>query len=73
MATCKGCGAEILWLKTMTGKTMPVDIPPEKRIVIIYDRVIGEERGEVKDSYVSHFATCPQADAFRKKEKADGK
>ena len=33
MARCKGCGAEIDWIRTRTGKNMPVD--PEPVFVII--------------------------------------
>ena len=28
MARCKGCGAEIFWIKTISGKSMPVDEKP---------------------------------------------
>lgn len=64
---CKGCGADIIWIKTMSGKAMPVDAKPEKRIVMLENDVTGTQRGDVRDTYISHFATCPQSDAFRKK------
>lgn len=28
MNTCKGCGAEIIWIKTSAGKKMPIDAEP---------------------------------------------
>lgn len=55
--TCKGCGAPIAWVKTRTSKAMPVDIA---RVVIVTDN------GEVITGRASHFATCPQADRFRR-------
>lgn len=70
-AKCSSCGADILWIKTMTGKAMPLNAKPEKRVVLLTNDVTGLQRGDVRDTYVSHFASCPQADAFRKK--GDGK
>lgn len=64
---CKSCFAEIRWVKTMSGKAMPVDAKPEKRFVITGNNDEGTPVGDVRDTFVSHFATCPQADAFRKK------
>lgn len=68
-AQCSSCGEPILWVKSMTGKPMPLNAKPEKRVVLIE----GDDgtKGAVRDTYISHFATCPQADAFRKK--GDGK
>jgi hypothetical protein len=59
---CKSCGAEILWVETPGGRSMPLNPTPEKRIVL------GVKTGEahVLDTYVSHFASCPQADEHRK-------
>ena len=59
MAKCNGCGAEIKFIKTKAGKMMPVDNKPQTFIDIA---------GNVKTVYISHFATCPQANQFRKKE-----
>jgi hypothetical protein len=67
-AKCKSCFAEIRWVKTYSGKAMPVDAKPEKRFVITGNNDKGEPCGEIRDTYISHFATCPQADAFRKKD-----
>jgi len=70
---CSGCNAEIIWMHTMSGKRMPVDAKSEKRFVVTGNNDEGEPVGAVRDTYVSHFATCPQADAFRKKEAPNGK
>jgi len=64
MAKCKGCGAEINWIK-LNGKIIPIDIKP--KLVYVgcnagYTNIIWE----LKQGYESHFATCPKADEFRK-------
>ena len=81
MAKCKGCGAEIIWVKTASGKAMPCD--PE--LVTYKQRTLGQMKivtpnGEVLSGdpeadpvqatglgYISHFATCPAADRFRRR------
>jgi len=61
MANCKSCGAEIEWGKTGNNKPVPLDMPPEKR----YVRMAGVYL--MCDTWLSHFATCPDADEHRKK------
>lgn len=53
---CKGCGADIVWMKTTAGKSMPVDAETVE---------VGDEVFD-KGHNVSHFATCKKADQFRK-------
>jgi hypothetical protein len=67
MSTCNGCGAAIRWAITPNGRRMPVDAKPEKRIVLD-DVRLGDDppTARVVDTYVSHFATCPKAQQFRK-------
>lgn len=60
---CKGCGAEILWLKTVRGKNMPVDPIGEARII----RNQHDEAVMVQ-TYMPHWATCPKADEFKKEK-----
>jgi hypothetical protein len=60
-SNCRSCNAPILWIVTNPGgKRMPLDAKPEKRFVI--------EGGQAfsRDTYVSHFATCPNAAQHRK-------
>ena len=59
MATCRSCGAEIVWLQTNSGKRIPVDAEtcPDGEA----ERLYQPEHG-----HVSHFATCPQAGKWRK-------
>lgn len=64
-AFCKGCGREIVWaVIDDNGKRVPLDAHPEKRFVFIYG--VPRDRVELKDVWLSHFATCPKADEFRK-------
>jgi hypothetical protein len=59
---CKTCGAKIMWVTTKDGKNMPLDTPGEPRIVLDEKNV-----AHVVRTFISHFATCPEADQHRKK------
>lgn len=56
ISKCKGCGADIIWVKTKNGKSMPCDA--KKQIIVT-------ETGEVVSGYTSHFATCPKSKDFK--------
>lgn len=56
MAKCKGCGADIVWIKTANGKNMPCD---EAKTTIV------TESGETLVGHIPHWATCPQARSFK--------
>lgn len=77
---CRGCGAPIVWVKTLGGKRMPCDANP-----VVYRERAGASgkivtpNGEVLScdldvdpeeatgiGYISHFSTCPQAKRFRR-------
>jgi len=62
--TCKGCGREINWVKTLNGKNMPVDPEPQTMVVTTKN----DKAWVSKTCYVPHWATCPNADDFRKRE-----
>lgn len=79
---CRGCNREIRFIKTVKGKTMPVDPDPVRVIpmlngkpyirkdgVFVYGRIAGDADDDpdskAETAYVSHFATCPEADRFR--------
>lgn len=81
MATCRSCGAEINWIKTKRGKNMPVDPEEVEWGDAENNDVLVSELGdvvhvsrEIRDPhpnlryYISHFATCPQGDDWRKNE-----
>jgi hypothetical protein len=83
---CRSCGAAIIWVKTETGKAIPLDAEPTEGGNIIINVLGGgievahvETVTETKArfdcpipagrvAFVSHFATCPQANTWRKKK-----
>lgn len=81
MAKCKGCGAEIIFIRTAGGKSMPCEpaqLPywarngAKDKIVTPNGEVIscdyaGEIGKETGLGYLPHWATCPAGDRFRKK------
>jgi len=69
MATCKSCGATILWAKTTLGKSIPVDEKPSPDGNLILTNGIVQVVPVVHGAanrFTSHFATCPHADSHRK-------
>ena len=90
---CRACGAEIGFIKTKAFRTVPVDAEPvwikpgDGFGYILPDgsTIQGQLAGDADDdpdgnlieAYISHFATCTEPDAFRKRkggrknEKAD--
>lgn len=75
VTTCNSCEAEIRWVVTAKGKRMPLDADPsfDGRYVFAQrgsDRVsyLGERELEnwTGDKYASHFATCVDADGWRR-------
>ena len=62
-STCRGCGAPIVWIRTAAGKSMPCDAEP------VLSADIGGLAAFEPDGvgHVSHFATCPAAEQFRRK------
>lgn len=70
-STCKGCGAPIEWVLTTGGKKMPVDPEPITVVLQVGKAVEGAEAFRVVTGRQSHFASCPNADAFRKRRRPD--
>lgn len=75
--TCKGCDAPIHWAQVVGGKRVPIDPDPVDNGNLVLVSLAPGERREVRylrrgedagdaPRYVSHFATCPQAEQFRK-------
>ncbi len=77
MSLCRSCGQKIDWIKTERGKNMPVDpdylhwndaedgdviIDASGHVLTVNSKL---SRPNVKGR-MSHFATCPQADRWRK-------
>jgi len=81
---CKGCGAQVIWVKTKNGKNMPCDpnwvrykkIPGGKeRVVTDQGEVLACTTDVDLDDadgfgYISHFASCRRSVAFHRKTKA---
>jgi hypothetical protein len=74
---CKSCGAPIRWAKTEAGKRIPLDPEPRPNGNLLVQDGIAyvHEPGDATDFdqqyYVSHFATCPNADSHRKRDTVD--
>lgn len=78
-AHCRGCGREILWAETRSGKRIPLDPEPSVAGNVVLEQASSSEGGlEVfralflapgsswpSKRYVSHFSTCPAAARFR--------
>ena len=71
---CRSCGARVMWVKTSKGKKMPLDAEPVANgnlvmatlpdaIAVSYDPT---QHGGLS-RFTSHFATCPQSAAWRKR------
>lgn len=58
---CRACKAPIFFAPSPAGKMIPIDAAPEKRIVI-RDGV-----AHVESTFTAHFATCPEAEQFRRR------
>jgi hypothetical protein len=76
MPECKSCGAPLIWAKTIKGHSLPLDAQPspkgnvivtEDGTAMVYrDPSAIAPRYANEPRYVSHFATCPNAETHRK-------
>lgn len=58
---CRSCRTPIKWIKTPSGKNMPVDLASrETRVAIVGDV------GVTTTTYICHFVTCPNANRHRR-------
>ena len=75
---CRSCHAPIVWARTASGKTMPVDAveTPDGNLVLTLgaDGYHVEVVGATDDRprHRPHFATCPDADSWRKRPPTGG-
>jgi len=67
MSVCKSCGAEIIWIETPDGRKCPVQ--REQINVWTHDGLT--EQWRLVKAHEPHFATCPDADKWRKKKDGD--
>lgn len=83
MAQCRKCGAPIVFVRTPKGKWMPCDeglVEYHAGNTPDFDDVVVNDKGEVIRctfdfqcnpdglARIPHWATCPYAEDFRKKE-----
>lgn len=83
MSKCRSCGAKILWAEVVgSRKLIPLDPEPSERGNVKVEqswagipraKTFGSlEALELRDAghelYVAHHATCPDADAWRRKK-----
>ena len=68
-ATCKSCGATIIWVKTTKAENMPIDAEPRPDGNIYLEGGIAfyGESMFAKERYASHFAVCPDAASWRRR------
>jgi hypothetical protein len=81
-STCRSCGAPILWAISLAGILSPIDPNPVAggNVALDLDRdpplatfdnaKTREQKTDPGPRYVSHFATCPDAQRFRKLREA---
>jgi ribosomal protein S27AE len=64
---CKKCGKDIILAKTQDGKWMPLDADTFQAWYL------DENKGETRPftAHKPHWATCPNADEFRKKKEKE--
>lgn len=81
MPRCRSCGSEVRWVVTLKGKRIPLDPLPDGvrgNVRRVGEGVSVEARAQVLPAteaeaaraageplWLSHFATCPQADTHR--------
>ena len=58
MAKCKGCNADIIWIKTKNDKIMPCNA--EKTTIVT-------TQGETIIGHVPHWVKCPKSQNFKEK------
>lgn len=66
MTLCKSCGAEIEFVVTTGGKSIPLDVLPREDGNIKVEAGTAYYMPAGEGDRVTHFATCPQAASHRK-------
>ncbi len=75
LGLCRSCGAPILWARTK-GKDKPIPLDPaptlDGNVYLLSDGtavyVPGPATNDARLRYISHFATCPDRDRWRKRD-----
>lgn len=73
MPRCTKCDKEIVFLRTTTGKTAPVNVDslPENEFRMYHQqpKTYSDTHLFNPKTHLNHFATCPHAAQFRKEKK----
>jgi len=77
MSQCGGCGAEVVWIKTLSGKSMICDAQQVMADGANLGLVLVRDNGVIVRNPVAgtvgrepHWGKCPKAGQFRKKKNA---
>ena len=68
LSKCKGCGADIIWIKTPKGKNAPVDAKSVSGYELEAEG--STVNGIIRKIHISHHATCPDVERFRNRGKS---
>ena len=79
IGTCRGCGRQIVWIRTKSGKNMPCDPNfkyykrdgKKERIVTVHGEVVSCtivdcHEGSDGYGYIPHWSTCTAVGNFKK-------
>ena len=73
-AQCRTCGDQILWAVTINQKRVPLNAAPVATGLFVVDAtknpplaLYARPTDAPGERFSSHFATCPDADLYRKK------
>lgn len=78
MSACRSCGKPVVWAKVqVTGSPIPLDPDPapngnirlhtKPECEVLSQAQIKQAKQDGVALYVSHFATCPEANRWRKR------
>ena len=70
---CKSCSQPVLWCLTKNEKPMPVNPTPilNGNLDLVGDHALYVKPDPAVARYVSHWATCPNADQHRREKAAE--
>lgn len=72
MSACRSCGSQVMWVRTVAGKSMPLDPAPIDGGNVVLEngraRVVSKANPPPRDAkrYVSHHSTCPRGREWRR-------
>lgn len=76
LSKCRSCGAEMMWARAEnSGKRIPLDAEPTPtgNVILcgygedVVCRYLKKDEPHDGNRYTSHFASCPQAQQWRKR------